>query len=766
MQSTSRFVFLIVVFTSFVVFLTPGRARTDSTALHLVAQGNALLAENKLNEAEQNFRRALQRERDLIAAMAGLGQVAIAREDWGEANDWYEKILQREPENIDAMYHRGICYRETGKFKVLLLRKLDWDKSADHFERVLAQDSLYRDTIFQYAQLQRYREKYTEAILLAHRQVRLKPELVESQCGLFRLYHYFLDHENENQAISWLQQHDSEQARYFIGEKLRRTGKLAAADSTLREWLVAARSVSPVPVYLSLTRLHYQLQQPQAAEKFFWQAVEEIRNPLDAALVFEDVKYIVTDAELQAFRRLSSPQECVAFFHQLWASRDPTPAANLNARLVEHYRRLLYAEQNYLYDGFRTWFNSPDKFKYLKYPPAFYLNDRFNDKGLIYIRHGEPSERAVTVAPDIAANESWRYGQTEISPEMIFHFVIDDNATGNNWRLTPFVNHPEFVEDRVSWGSTYHRLLRRDPLDRLRLEDEMAQQSRDAVSVGFRTDRHTWDKNVQPLKIYSYTASFKGPEGKDYFEVYYGVAMPKIDDSSHLGKTDTTVLYENGLALHDFDWNLIERRQGEITKEMIAGLTKQELLIGQYRFTVKPDSYHVAFFMRQPATQNLGGWKEKIHLPQFSENDLAISSIVLAASITPAADDGLFVKNRLRVIPNPSRSFARSQPVYVYFEVYNLTPDAQGKFSFIAEYTVSLIKKKSTGVKKLFSAFRSDVKPATTLVVERQADDTTSVEYLALDLSRSGAGEFRLNVKVTDRYSKNQSEGFIGLMLF
>jgi tetratricopeptide (TPR) repeat protein len=736
----------------------------DSTALRLVKQGESLLAENKLKEAEQSFREALRIDHQLTTAMAGLGRVFIAKEDWGEANDWYEKILELEPENPDALYHRGICYRETGKFKALLMRKWDWDNSAKYFERVLAKDSLFLDTLYQYAQLLRYREDYAEAILMGHHQVRLKPELVNAQVGLFRLYQYLLDHRKEKEVVKWLQEHDSEHARYFLGETYRQAGKLDASDSLLQAWLAAKHSISAAPAHLSLARLNYQRGLPQAALKFFWQAVEEIANQVDAKLIFQDIKYIVNENELRAFRRLSAPQDYITFFRQMWTSRDPTPAADFNVRLAEHYRRLLYAEKNHLFDRFRTWFNNPDKLSYLKFPPTFYLNDRFDDKGLIYIRHGEPGERTVTVNPDLPANESWRYGAAESSPEMIFHFVIDENAAGNNWRVAPFINHPEFLEDRLTWGSVYHRLLRGDQLERLALEQEMAQQSAAAVDLGYRTDHHTWDEKVKPLDFSSYVAFFKAPERQSYFELYYGLPLPK---SKELDATpDTTAIYEHGVALHDLAWNQIQRRNGEIKKERIAGIAQEQSLIGQYRFTTKPDSYHVAFFVRQPTTQRLEGWKRDFRIPDFSKNELAVSSIVLASSIAPASDSGTFVRNGLRIMPNPSRSCNHSQPVHVYFEVYHLQPDADGKTSFVIEYTTLLRKEKKAGAKKLLALFGSGTKPSTTLVTERQADATTSTEYLALDLSRAGKGEFQLSIKVKDKNSGNESEGFIDFALF
>ncbi|MCI0694996.1 GWxTD domain-containing protein [candidate division KSB1 bacterium] len=763
-MNTIRFMLAMTLAATVSASLAQTPSPVDATAMRLIEEGKAWLAQNELKKAEETFRAALKRDKNLTAAMAGLGEVEMIKQNWGDANDWYEKILDREPKNLDAMHHRALCYRETGKFKAIFLRDLDWKNSKKYFEGVLAQDSLYRDTIFQYALLRRYDEKYEEAILLGHHQVRLKPELVTAQRGLFRLYQYLLDNRSEKDALKWLQAHDSEHAQYFIGEAFRCTEKLDSAEVLLRKWLASAPAINTTPACLSLVRLNYQREQPQAAEQFFWQAVDGIRNQVDAELVFEDVKYIVTEAELEEFSQLAAPNEYTAFFRRRWISRDPTPAAGFNIRLAEHYRRLLYAEKHYIYDRFHSWFNNPDKLGYLKYPPTYYLNDRFNDRGLIYIRHGEPEERVVTVSPSVPTNDSWLYGRTKDRAEMVFHFVVDENASANNWRVAPFLPQPQFLEDRVHWDPKYFRLLRGDPLESLSLTEELARKSADAVEVGFRTDRHTWSKEVKPLEFASYTAFFKAPEGNTALEVYYSLPLPSNKELAKM--PDTMALYEHGLTLHDLQWKEIERQNGRIPKEKTADIGKEQHFVGQYRFFVKPDSYHVAFFVRQPATQRLEGWKQDFRLPNFAENELAMSSIVLASAIEPASGSESFVKNGLRLSPTPSRRCDRKKPVYVYFEVYHLAPDAEGKSSFVVEYTALLRKEEKSGAKKFFALFGGSAKPATTLVVERHADTATSAEYLALDLGETGKGEFRLSIKVTDQQSGKQKEGFVDFALF
>jgi hypothetical protein len=231
-------------------------------------------------------------------------------------------------------------------------------------------------------------------------------------------------------------------------------------------------------------------------------------------------------------------------------------------------------------------------------------------------------------------------------------------------------------------------------------------------------------------------------------------------------KPETKILCEHGLTLHDMGWNRTQRLHDEVPKELLSQIGQQQFLVGQYHFMVKPDSYHVAFYVRQPATERLGAWKDALRVPKFSEDRLDMSSIVLASSVTPADGGDPLAKNGLRITPNPFKYFPRSQPVYIYFEIYNLQPDAEGTSSFVIEYTTLLRKAKKTGAKKVFGLFGSKSKPSTTLVAEREAKGSSSAEYLALDLGRAGKGDFRLSVKITDKKSGQQSEGFIDFALF
>ncbi|MGH9668399.1 MAG: GWxTD domain-containing protein, partial [Bryobacteraceae bacterium] len=84
----------------------------------------------------------------------------------------------------------------------------------------------------------------------------------------------------------------------------------------------------------------------------------------------EDVGYIITDEERQAFKRLATDEERDSFIENFWLRRDPTPDTEENEFKEEHYRRIAYANEHYAagLPGWKT------------------------DRGRMYIMWGPPDE--------------------------------------------------------------------------------------------------------------------------------------------------------------------------------------------------------------------------------------------------------------------------------------------------------------------------------------------------------------------------------------
>lgn len=76
------------------------------------------------------------------------------------------------------------------------------------------------------------------------------------------------------------------------------------------------------------------------------QIAEELRGPFKRWLD-EDVAYIVTSEEREAYVQLTTDEEREDFIKSFWMRRDPTPDSSANEYKEEHYRRIAYANDRF-----------------------------------------------------------------------------------------------------------------------------------------------------------------------------------------------------------------------------------------------------------------------------------------------------------------------------------------------------------------------------------------------------------------------------------
>jgi hypothetical protein len=91
------------------------------------------------------------------------------------------------------------------------------------------------------------------------------------------------------------------------------------------------------------------LKRPQSDKDKFKQQ-KELRNELKGPYkkwVDEDVRWIITDQELKAFKSLSNDEERDNFIEQFWQRRNPDPDSPENEYREENYRRIAYANEHF-----------------------------------------------------------------------------------------------------------------------------------------------------------------------------------------------------------------------------------------------------------------------------------------------------------------------------------------------------------------------------------------------------------------------------------
>ncbi|RMF63195.1 MAG: GWxTD domain-containing protein [Calditrichaeota bacterium] len=712
-------------------------------------EADSLLAHDQVKKAEKVYKKILKRESGSVEALRGLSQIALHKGDWGKVKKWNKKILESLPGDLEAQYWLGVAYRNTGMKRTVLFRQRDFGKSQKYFDSVIASDSSFRDVFYQRALLERRREHWTKAIEWGIRQITLKPADVHSRVGLYELYDLFLRHKGDKDVSRYLAGKSDPRSLYFLGENHRLRKRFATADSVFQALLRKDGLASKMRLYLSLVRLKLQQDDEKGAETYLAATVDSIQSDLDAAFLFEDTKYIFTDEELQRFEALSGPDAKRAFFRAFWAKRDPTPAAPVNVRAMEHFRRMVYAEKRYWDDDLRTWADNPDRVSQLRFPRAYYLNEVFSDRGLIYIRHGEPDETALTGDGGVVKNESWHYFQREDRPELIFHFL------GRHWRLAPVITSPAMLADRQGWSITMDRLARaRSINDASGLVHEMAIESEDDVYTALSSDAHTWDKSLEELDMSHYWSFFRGDSGRSRLELYVGIRVDSITADR---------LVDRGATIHDADFRLLHKVYEPAPIQLQKPwLRYKRYYIRRYTFSLAPGTYHLGFYAQQEVPPKVGGGTFEIDVPDFSGEGLGMSDLKLAYASSPEKK-GEQESAEQTLIPNPSRKYSTSEPVVVYYEVYNLHKDDGGETSFRVQNKIIRAGKK----KKILALFNKSKGGKNSISVDETRTGSRSDwrDVVRFDVSRLEKGHYQLGVKITDLHSGQSVEKLIDLQL-
>jgi hypothetical protein len=490
--------------------------------------------------------------------------------------------------------------------------------------------------------------------------------------------------------------------------------------------LLTPGSVPPQAMLLSLTRIETERGNAEAAEQAYWEAVDRIATSLGAALLFEDIKYVVADEEMDEYAALSSDRRKQEFFRTFWARRDPTPSAPRNVRLLEHYRRLLAAEDQFEYYGFRTPFNDPERFKTFSFPRSFALNKEYNDKGLIWIRHGKPD----VARRSISDAEVWVYFERGEAPQSIFSFSIR-NSVGNNWRLVSFPESPELIEELATYDSRYRELLTADPLARLGREGAVIQQSREQVREALVTDRHTWREETIGISVPGSVDAFRSEDGKTLLDISYGILLDEIARNLPAGSTSARI--EVGVDISTPQG--VRRASSLDTLVMPIAGSQAGSYSGLFRSVVVPDSLVIGVHVRPLETQMLGGWRRRVQVRDFTGGALMMSDLQL---LLPSSREPAIEIEGVKVLQSPFDRVPRTNPLMTYVHVYNLTQDVWGKTLYTIRY--------------LIAPAGADPGEDEELLLEETLSGQSSFEarFKSLDLKRVDAGAYTLIVQVTD----------------
>jgi hypothetical protein len=155
---------------------------------------------------------------------------------------------------------------------------------------------------------------------------------------------------------------------------------------------------------------------------------------------------------------------------------------------------------------------------------------------------------------------------------------------------------------------------------------------------------------------------------------------------------------------------------------------------------LRPGHYKLSLVVKDETSGNIGSTDVGLVVPQFDDDKLSNSSLILADLIqqlpTSQVGTGPFVIGGTKVRPSVNSVFTRDQNLGIYMQVYNLAPDpTTHKPSAEIQYDLS-----------------RDGKPVFTKSEEAQTAQVTISK--TLPLKPLEPGKYTLAIKVTDNVSK------------
>lgn len=488
----------------------------------------------------------------------------------------------------------------------------------------------------------------------------------------------------------------------------------------------------------------------------------------------EDVRWIITDQELETFRSLSNDEERDQFIEQFWLRRNPNPDSPENEYREEYYARIAYANEHFAAGkpGWRT------------------------DRGHIYIAYGKPD--SIESHPsggsyDRPMEEGG--GNTSTYPFETWHYRYLDGI-GDNIDI-------EFV-DTCMCGD-YHMTIDRSEKDALKhvpgagatLYEQNGQSTKaDRFSGGGleqlgagpmsaqnqskqfdRLDRYAKLMAPPVIKfkdLESFMATSKiltGPPflfnvRTDYVKVTNDTVIVPL--TLQIRNGDITFNNKDGVAMgtvnilgrvSNLNHKPIETFEDTVNVQVPSELlqrTRNNVSVYWKSLALRPGLYKVDIVIKDVnSPDHIGRWERSVNVPRYDDDRLASSSLILADQMerVPSKDigQGNFVIGNTRIRPRVANgvatpvTFHRGQNLNFWMQVYNLGIDDKSKQNGATiDYEI------------MDMATNKAILESQELTAKTNPNSDQVTIEKSLPLASLQPGNYQVNIKVNDGVTKQQ----------
>jgi GWxTD domain-containing protein len=515
-----------------------------------------------------------------------------------------------------------------------------------------------------------------------------------------------------------------------------------------------AQDPSNPPPPQTLTK-EQRKEQKQKARKTLKELDSQYRQWLN-----EDVIYIISPEERNAFLQLDTNEEREQFIEQFWLRRSSNPDLPDNDFKEEHYRRIAYTNEHYA-SGIPGWKTDRGRM-YIMWGPADEVDS--HPSGGTYDRPMEEGGGSTTTYPW----ETWRWRYLEGIGENVILEFVDPSGSGE-----------------------YHLTMDPSEKDALLHVPGAGLSLLESMGMASKTDRFTRSDGTNlPTALGGTPASMdefnrlelyakvqKPPEVK--FKDLEAIVTARIvrDQLKFTWRTDfmkvtndtvlvpITIQVANGQlnfqskdGIHSATMNVfgrvstltgrvVQTFEDPVSKDFPDSLFQQSLKlqsIYQKAVPLRPGLYRLDLVIKDVQSGNVGVVNTRLAVPRYADEKLDASTLILADQLehVPAKQigTGQFVLGSTKVRPRLNSDFTTSDRMGIYLQVYNLKPDDKThKSSATFQFTV----KKGAEQVLQFKETSEEMK---------QTGDQVTIERW-LPLASLAPGKYSIEINATDGIS-------------
>jgi GWxTD domain-containing protein len=505
-------------------------------------------------------------------------------------------------------------------------------------------------------------------------------------------------------------------------------------------------------------------QEKKANEKRFKQEVSgAYKKWLD-----EDVRWIITDEERSAFKQLSNDEERDQFIEAFWQRRDPTPDTIENEFKEEHYRRIAYANEHFA-AGIPGWKSDRGRM-YIMYGPADEIES--HPSGGSYERPMEEGGGETSTFPF----EDWRYRYIEgIGQEVIIEFV--DTCMCGDYHMTMDRSEKDALLYTPNAGLTLYEQMGMSTkasrfnggLERLGagpFNQDLQSKEFDRLEQFAKLNKPpaVKFKDLEEIVSHKITVNLMPFDVRaDFVKVTSDTVLTPV--TIQIKNRDITFANKDGVQrgtvnifgrVTTLSGRIAQTFEDTVQVDVPAELLPKTVDNSQVYWKalpLKPGHYRLDIVVKDVNGDRAGNWSRSLMVPDFGEDRLAASSLIVADQMYPVATKdigtGSFVIGTTKVRPRVQGAdgkpiaFKRGQKMNFWMQVYNLTVDEKThKASATVEYDV--------------------INTATNKAVVHTTESTDQMgnvgDQVTLQKSLAAAnlepGLYRIEIKVNDNISK------------